>query len=253
MSSALLGEHFDIHGGGQDLQFPAPRERDRAVRGRTGRPSSTTGCTTASCAWTTRRCPSRWATSSPSARCCSATTGGGALLHPARALPQPAQLLRCPSRRCQGRADAPVHGAEGGRVAPDRIDWEEPRAKRFREAMDDDFGTPEAVAVLFELPNEVNRGRRELGDAAARTGRRARHPAARGGSVPAARGRAAAWPMPKSRRASRRGWRRGRRRTCRADRIRDELRGGRHRAGGRSRGHDLAARVALSAAAGRRG
>ncbi len=36
----------------------------------------------------------------------------GALLHPARALPQPAELFGCPPGRCQGRADAAVHGAE---------------------------------------------------------------------------------------------------------------------------------------------
>ena len=30
-------------------------------------------------------------------------------------------------------------------------------AARFREAMDDDFNTPEAVAVLFELANELNK------------------------------------------------------------------------------------------------
>ena len=32
---------------------------------------------------------------------------------------------------------------------------------RFRDAMNDDFNTPEAVAVLFELANEVNRSRSE--------------------------------------------------------------------------------------------
>jgi cysteinyl-tRNA synthetase len=37
------------------------------------------------------------------------------------------------------------------------IDWSDPFAARFKAAMDDDFGTPEAVAVLFELANEVNR------------------------------------------------------------------------------------------------
>ncbi|HVC10393.1 MAG TPA: DALR domain-containing protein, partial [Burkholderiales bacterium] len=42
------------------------------------------------------------------------------------------------------------------------VDWSEPYALRFREAMDDDFGTPEAMAVLFDLANEVNRGRAEL-------------------------------------------------------------------------------------------
>ena len=31
MSMKLLGEHFDIHGGGLDLRLPAPRERGRPV------------------------------------------------------------------------------------------------------------------------------------------------------------------------------------------------------------------------------
>ena len=37
------------------------------------------------------------------------------------------------------------------------IDWSDPFAVRFTKAMDDDFNTPEAVAVLFELAGEVNR------------------------------------------------------------------------------------------------
>ena len=37
------------------------------------------------------------------------------------------------------------------------IDWQQPEAVRFKEALDDDFNTPEAFAVLFELANEVNR------------------------------------------------------------------------------------------------
>jgi cysteinyl-tRNA synthetase len=39
------------------------------------------------------------------------------------------------------------------------IDWNDPYAARFKSAMDDDFGTPEAFAVLFELANEVNKTR----------------------------------------------------------------------------------------------
>jgi cysteinyl-tRNA synthetase len=39
------------------------------------------------------------------------------------------------------------------------IDWANPFAARFKAAMDEDFGTPEAVAVLFDLAGEVNRGR----------------------------------------------------------------------------------------------
>ena len=37
------------------------------------------------------------------------------------------------------------------------IDWQEPYAARFQAAMNEDFGTPEAVAVLFDLAGEVNR------------------------------------------------------------------------------------------------
>jgi cysteinyl-tRNA synthetase len=39
------------------------------------------------------------------------------------------------------------------------IDWSDPFAARFKAAMDEDFGTPEAVAVLFDLASEVNRTR----------------------------------------------------------------------------------------------
>ncbi|MEQ6289339.1 cysteine--tRNA ligase [Vogesella sp. GCM10023246] len=37
------------------------------------------------------------------------------------------------------------------------IDWSNPYAARFKAAMDDDFGTSEAVAVLFDLAGEVNK------------------------------------------------------------------------------------------------
>ena len=65
MGCTLLGAHFDLHGGGQDLQFRTTRTRSRSPRAPTARSSSTTGCTTAWCGWTRRRCRSRWATSSP--------------------------------------------------------------------------------------------------------------------------------------------------------------------------------------------
>jgi cysteinyl-tRNA synthetase len=46
-------------------------------------------------------------------------------------------------------------------VAPAQvaIDWTEPHAARFKAAMDEDFGTPEAIAVLFDLAGEVNKTR----------------------------------------------------------------------------------------------
>jgi cysteinyl-tRNA synthetase len=45
----------------------------------------------------------------------------------------------------------------GIEVASGQIDWQHPQAAKFKAAMDDDFNTPEALAVLFDLANEVNK------------------------------------------------------------------------------------------------
>lgn len=42
----------------------------------------------------------------------------------------------------------------GHEVSTHNLDWNQPQAKRFKEAMDDDLNTPEAMAVLFELAKE---------------------------------------------------------------------------------------------------
>ena len=50
---------------------------------------------------------------------------------------------------------------EGAQAVADAapIDWSEPQAARFREAMDDDFNTPVALSVLFDLASDLNRAR----------------------------------------------------------------------------------------------
>jgi len=47
---------------------------------------------------------------------------------------------------------SPSEGRDGG-----TLDWDEAHAQRFQAVMNDDFNTPEAMAVLFDLANEVNR------------------------------------------------------------------------------------------------
>jgi len=42
-------------------------------------------------------------------------------------------------------------------LVPAVIDWTDPFAARFQAAMNEDFGTPEALAVLFDLAGAVNR------------------------------------------------------------------------------------------------
>jgi cysteinyl-tRNA synthetase len=60
--------------------------------------------------------------------------------------------LTPPSPLVRGVQDSsPDKGRLGG------VDWNEPHAQRFKAAMDDDFNTPEAMAVLFDLANKVNR------------------------------------------------------------------------------------------------
>ena len=50
------------------------------------------------------------------------------------------------------RQDSPV----GAGDTP--LNWDDDHSQRFKAAMDDDFNTPEALAVLFALAGEVNRG-----------------------------------------------------------------------------------------------
>ncbi len=47
--------------------------------------------------------------------------------------------------------------AEVAATAQTVINWQEPSAARFKAAMDDDFSTSEALAVLFELANDLNK------------------------------------------------------------------------------------------------
>jgi len=55
------------------------------------------------------------------------------------------------------RQDSPV-GAGG--TPSNIVNWDDEYSKRFRAAMDDDFNTPEALAVLFDIAGDVNRGNR---------------------------------------------------------------------------------------------
>ncbi len=59
----------------------------------------------------------------------------------------------------QGDRQSPPlsRGGREGFAGEGAVDWNEPHAQRFKAAMDDDFNTPEAMAVLFDLANEVNK------------------------------------------------------------------------------------------------
>jgi cysteinyl-tRNA synthetase len=161
MSCALLGEHFDIHGGGLDLQFPHHENEIAQSEGASGRPfvnvwmhngfvnvddqkmSKSLGNF-----FTIRDVLQRY----------DGETVRFLMLRTHYRSPfnfSDAHLddARAALRRLYGTLEA-VPAASS-----DPVDWSADPARRFRDAMDDDFNTPQALAVLFELASEVNRSR----------------------------------------------------------------------------------------------
>ena len=163
MSCALLGETFDIHGGGQDLQFPHHENEIAQTEGATGKKFVNTWMHNGFVRVDDEKM--------------SKSLGNfftlRDILKSFDAEVVRFFLLRAHYRSPLNHSDVHLNDAKGAltrlytalKGAPvdsADVDWKEPHAQRFKAAMDDDFGTPEAVAVLFELANEVNRGRRDL-------------------------------------------------------------------------------------------
>jgi len=162
MSRELLGAQFDIHGGGQDLQFPHHENEIAQSEGASG-----------------GKFVNYWMHNGfvrVDEEKMSKSLGNfftvRDILKSYDAEVVRFFILRAHYRSPLNYSDAHLADARqgltrlymalkqaGGKDAP--VDWETPHARRFKEAMDDDFGTPEAVAVLHELANEVFQGRLE--------------------------------------------------------------------------------------------
>ena len=160
MSSALLGTHFDIHGGGQDLQFPH-HENEIAqsegahqhtfvnywmhngfVRVDNEKMSKSLGNF-----FTVREILARYDPEVVRFFVIRA--------HYRSPLNYSDQHLD-DAKQALSRLYTAMRGVD---TVGSAIDWENAYAARFQEAMNDDFNTPEAVAVLFDLANEVNKTR----------------------------------------------------------------------------------------------
>ena len=161
MSCATLGETFDIHGGGADLQFPHHENEIAQSEGATGQPLA------------------RFWVHNGFVRVdnekMSKSLGNFFTIREVLAKYDPETvrffILRAHYRSALNYSDVHLDDARGALkrlytalslvpAAPvAAIDWSQPFAQRFRAAMDEDFGTPEAVAVLFDLAGEVNRGK----------------------------------------------------------------------------------------------
>lgn len=160
MSTRCLGEHFDIHGGGMDLKFPHHENEIAQSEGATG-----------------HKFVNYWIHNGfvqVDEEKMSKSLGNFFTVREVLARYRPEEVrffilgshYRSPlnytednlnkARSALSRLYTALRGVDrsGGTVLAEH-------AERFRAAMDDDFNTPEAVAVLFEVANRLNRAREQ--------------------------------------------------------------------------------------------
>ena len=159
MGCALLGEQFDLHGGGMDLQFPHHENEIAQSEGATGKPFV-----------------KYWMHNEflqVRSEKMSKSLGNffvirDVLKHYDAEVVR-FFLLRAHYRSPMNYTDANLEDAKQSLarlytalrdhpVPPRPVDWTEAHARRFKEAMDDDFGTPEAIAELHQLANRAFQG-----------------------------------------------------------------------------------------------
>ncbi len=161
MSCALLGDTFDIHGGGADLQFPHHENEIAQSEGANGQPLATVWMHNGFVNIDNEKMSKslgNFFTIREVLQQFDAETIRFFIVRahyrsPLNYSDVHLQDARAALRRLYTALDAVP-------AADVTIDWSNAHATRFKAAMDEDFGTPEAVAVLFELASEVNRARR---------------------------------------------------------------------------------------------
>ncbi len=167
MSCDVLGEHFDIHGGGADLQFPHHEneiaQSEGALYGQDRKPSDAPFV-------------NYWMHNGHirvNEEKMSKSLGNFFLIRDVLKSFDPEVLrffmLRAHYRSPINYSDAQLEEARSGLVrlytalaqtptsASAPLDSGSPWVQRFTAAMNDDFNTPEAIAVLFDLATELNR------------------------------------------------------------------------------------------------
>ncbi len=160
MSCQLLGNHFDLHGGGADLQFPHHENEIAQSEGATGETFVNYWMHNGFVRVDNEKM--------------SKSLGNFFTIREVLAKFD-AEVVRFFILRAQYRSplnysDAHLDDARGGLTrlytalkdatgdgAP--LDWNEPFAQRFAAAMNDDFNTAVAIAVLFDLAGEINKQR----------------------------------------------------------------------------------------------
>jgi len=160
MGSKLLGKHFDIHGGGADLQFPHHENEIAQSEG------------AHQCSFVNYWMHNGFVNVDKEKM--SKSLGNFFTIREVLKKYDADEIrffiLRAHYRSPLNYSDVHLDDArqsldrlyralENVPVEVAAVDWSKPHAQRFKAAMDDDFNTPEAMAVLFDLANELNRNR----------------------------------------------------------------------------------------------
>jgi len=159
MCENYLGEHFDIHGGGQDLQFPHHENEIAQSEAAHDTPFVNYWMHNGFVRVDNEKM--------------SKSLGNFFTVREILASYQPEVvrffILRAHYRSPLNYSDSHLEDAKHAldrlytalkgnivTIKP-KLDWSNIYAKRFMGAMNDDFNTPEAIAVLFDLANETNK------------------------------------------------------------------------------------------------
>ncbi|MBQ0917515.1 cysteine--tRNA ligase [Hydrogenophaga aromaticivorans] len=161
MSCALLGESFDIHGGGADLQFPHHENEIAQSEGASGKPLARfwmhNGFVRVDNEKMSKSLGNFFTIREVLAKYDAETVRFFIVRTHYRSPLNYSDAHLDDARSALKRLYTALSLVSAEPVAT--IDWSHPFAQRFRAAMDEDFGTPEAVAVLFDLASEVNRSK----------------------------------------------------------------------------------------------
>jgi cysteinyl-tRNA synthetase len=163
MGTTLLGEQFDIHGGGMDLQFPHHENEIAQSEGAMGADSG-------------KPFVKYWMHNgflNIDNEKMSKSLGNFFIVRDVLRHYDPEVvrffILRSHYRSPLNYSDVNLEEAKQALtrlytalarepVPNAAVDWNEPHARRFKDAMNDDFGTPEAIAELHQLANRVFQG-----------------------------------------------------------------------------------------------
>jgi cysteinyl-tRNA synthetase len=161
MACAMLGEHFDIHGGGADLQFPHHENEIAQSEGAFGGPMVNywihNGFVRVDNEKMSKSLGNFFTIRDVLKKYDAEVIRFFILRAHYRSPLNYSDVNLDDAKTALARLYTALSEVDAG--ANSAVDWEEAHAVRFREAMDDDFNTPMALAELFDLASSVNRSK----------------------------------------------------------------------------------------------